>query len=148
MTTGRFAGGAAATFLLAAVALAGACAGPQSAARVHPEAVATAPLCSSCHDAGRADIDHDASWMSSHGRAAVRDQRVCELCHRPASCADCHGAREELKPSVKRGSRFDPATPHRGDYLSQHRADGRIDPASCFPCHGRKNDRRCRTCHK
>ena len=86
--------------------------------------------------------------MTTHGRAAVRDQRVCEMCHKPSTCADCHGSKEEIKPSAKRGSRFDPATPHRGDYLSRHRTDGRLDPASCLPCHGRKNEERCSTCHK
>lgn len=139
---------AAAALLLAAAALVAACAGPQSAARVHPEKVEGSPICSGCHDADRRAIDHDASWMTSHGKAAVRDQRVCELCHKPSTCADCHGVKEEIKPSTKRGSRFDPATPHRGDYLTQHRIDGRLDPASCLPCHGRKNEERCQTCHK
>ncbi|HEY6000698.1 MAG TPA: cytochrome C [bacterium] len=138
---------AAAVLLLAAAAIA-ACAGPQSTSRVHPEEVKGAPICSSCHDTGGQANDHDAAWMTSHGRAAVNDRRVCDLCHRASTCADCHGDKEEIKPSDKRGSRFDPAMPHRGDYLSQHRVDGRLDPASCFPCHGRKNDRRCTTCHK
>ena len=145
--TNRFLASAAAALLLAAAALA-ACAGPQSTSRVHPEEVQGAPICSSCHDAGRRSADHDASWMQTHGKAAASDPRVCELCHRPSTCADCHGAKEEIKPSTKRGSRFDPAIPHRGDYLSQHRIDGRLDPASCMPCHGRKNDERCATCHK
>ena len=146
--TRSFASAVAASLLLAAAALFGACAGPKSTARVHPEKVSTRPLCSSCHDADRAAIDHDATWMTSHGQVAVRDQRVCELCHRPSSCADCHASREEIKPSTKRGSRFDPAMPHRGDYLTQHRVDGRVDPASCLPCHGRKNEERCRICHR
>jgi hypothetical protein len=138
---------AAAALLLAAAALA-ACAGPQSGAPAHPEKVEGAPICSSCHDAQRAALDHDADWMRAHGEAAVSDRRACDLCHRSSTCADCHGAKEEIKPSSKRPSRFDPATPHRGDYLSQHRIDGRLDPASCIPCHGRRNDGRCATCHK
>ena len=138
----------AAALLLSAAGLLGACAGPKSAALVHPEKVQGAPICSSCHDAGSAASDHDARWMKTHGAVAVRDQRSCELCHQVSSCADCHGNKEEIKPSSKRGSRFDPATPHRGDYLSQHRIDGRLDPASCIPCHGRRDDGRCATCHK
>jgi hypothetical protein len=27
------------------------------------------------------------------------------------------------------------------------RIDGRINPASCFPCHGRQNNERCKVCH-
>jgi hypothetical protein len=138
----------AAAVLLAAAGLLAACAGPKSTAIVPPDKVVGLPICTSCHDAERASINHDAGWMKSHGAAAVRDQRTCEMCHQISSCADCHGNKEEIKPSDKRPSRFDPVTPHRGDYLTQHRADGRVDPASCFPCHGRKNQERCRVCHQ
>lgn len=138
----------AATVLLGAAVFLGACAGPRSTALVHPEKLESAPLCTECHDADKAVYDHDARWMKSHGPAAIRDQRGCELCHQVSSCADCHGNREEIKPTAKRPSRFDPARPHRGDYLTQHRIDGRLDPASCFSCHGRKNERRCLVCHK
>ncbi len=136
--------------LLAAGALflAACAAGPQSGPAVHPEKLSSPPLCTSCHDADRASGNHDSAWMKSHGAAAARERRSCELCHRQSYCADCHGIKEEIKPSNKRGSRFDASTPHRGDYLTQHRIDGRLDPASCFPCHGRKNDGRCRVCHK
>lgn len=133
--------------LLGALTLLGACSGPQSGVRVHPEKVQGLPVCTSCHDADLASYDHDSRWMRAHGPVAVRDQRSCELCHRVSSCADCHGNREEIKPSTKSPGRFNPATPHRGDYLTQHRVDGRLDPASCFSCHGRKNEGRCRTCH-
>lgn len=134
--------------LLVGAALLGACTGTQSTVRVHPEKVRGLPVCTACHDAELTSYDHDARWIKSHGPAAVRDRRSCTLCHQPSSCADCHGNREEIKPSDKRPGRFDPATPHRGDYLSQHRVDGRLDPASCFSCHGRKNVGRCRTCHQ
>jgi hypothetical protein len=58
----------------------------------------------------------------------------------------CHGNKGD-QASDKRVAASLP-TPHRGDYLTQHRVDGRLDPASCFPCHGRKNVGRCATCHK
>jgi hypothetical protein len=138
----------AAAVLLAAAGLLGACAGPKSTVIAHPDQVAGLPICTSCHNAERASANHDSQWMKSHGAVALRDQRTCEICHQVASCADCHGNQEEIKPSDKRPSRFDPAIPHRGDYLTQHRVDGRLDPASCFPCHGRKNQERCRVCHK
>lgn len=133
--------------LLAAV-LPAACAGPKSAALVHPERLGAMPVCTSCHDADTAPLNHDGRWGRSHGRAAERDRRACELCHQTASCADCHGSRQEIKPTDMRPGRFDPATPHRGDYLSQHRFDGRLDPASCYACHGHKGQGRCRVCHR
>ena len=40
------------------------------------------------------------AWMKSHGQVAVSDQRTCELCHQASSCADCHGNKEEIKPST------------------------------------------------
>ena len=138
----------AASLVLAGAILLGACAGPKSTVVVHPEKVTELPICTSCHNAERAASNHDARWMKTHGAVALRDQRTCEMCHQISSCADCHGNKEEIKPSDKRPSRFDPAIPHRGDYLTQHRVDGRLDPASCFPCHGRKNQERCRVCHK
>jgi hypothetical protein len=138
----------AAALLLGAAGLLAACAGPRSTALVHPDKVQGLPICTSCHDADRAASNHDARWMKTHGAVALRDQRTCETCHQVSSCADCHGNKEEIKPSDKRPSRFDAATPHRGDWLTQHRVEGRLDPASCFPCHGRKNVGRCATCHK
>jgi hypothetical protein len=139
----------AAALLLTAAGLLGACAGPKSAALVHPEKLTAAPICTSCHDADRAASNHDSRWLSSHGAVALRNQRSCEMCHQASSCADCHAGRhEEVKPSTKYPSRFDTAMPHRGDWLTQHRSEGRLDPASCFPCHGRKNTGRCATCHK
>jgi hypothetical protein len=53
-----------------------------------------------------------------------------------------------MKPNTKMGDRPDRRAPHRGDYLIAHRIDGRLDPGSCFRCHGNKNDSRCRQCHK
>jgi hypothetical protein len=140
---------AAAATLFAAAALLAACAGPKSTALVHPEKLSGPPICTECHDANLAAYDHRPGFVASHGPLAVRDQRTCETCHRISSCADCHpGRKEEIKPSDKRPSRFDAAAPHPGDYLSQHRIDARLDPASCFPCHGRKSEERCRVCHR
>jgi len=138
----------AAALLVSAAALFGACAGPKSTAIVHPEKLQGMPTCTSCHEASYAAANHDARWMTAHGAVAVRDKRSCEMCHQESTCADCHSQKEEIKPSDKRPSRFDAATPHRGDYLSRHQVDGRLDPASCFSCHGRKNEERCRVCHK
>lgn len=141
--------GLAAALLVAGAAVLAACGGPRSAAIVHPEKVPGPPICSSCHDADRTAYDHEADFIKTHGAVAIRDQRTCEACHQTSSCADCHAGREEeIKPSDKRPDRFDATTPHRGDYLTQHRIDGRLDPASCFPCHGRKNEGRCRVCHQ
>jgi hypothetical protein len=39
--------------------------------------------------------------------------------------------------------------PHRGDYVTRHRIDGRIDPTACFRCHGSpKRAKLCASCHR
>lgn len=126
-----------------------ACAGTPSVTRLHPEEVQTAPLCSECHDTWETAYDHAGDFSRSHRFHASRDQKVCESCHRPSFCSDCHANKEELKPSDKR--KDSPSwrdLPHRGDYLTRHRIDGKLNPASCFKCHGRRNDWRCRECHR
>ena len=139
----------AAALLLGAAGLLAACAGPKSAALVHPEKVQGLPICTSCHDADRAAANHDARWMkiARRGRrCATSAPARCATRSRPAPTATA--TRRRSNPPTSASSRFDAATPHRGDWLTQHRVDGRLDPASCFPCHGRKNVGRCGTCHK
>lgn len=125
-----------------------ACAGAKSTVRLHPEEIKGPPQCSSCHEADQALFDHGVDFVSNHRDLAVQGSRTCELCHQPSSCADCHGRKEELRPSEKNLLRPGSSAPHRGDYLTQHRVDGRLNPAPCFGCHGRKNDWRCRECHR
>ena len=56
--------------------------------------------------------------------------------------------RVELKPSILRQTDTYRTLPHRGDYLTRHKIDGKINPALCYKCHGRRNDRRCQQCHR
>ena len=134
--------------LLAAAAVVAACAATQSLPTAHPEPVQGTPLCSDCHTEWQTAYDHTAGFASSHRFHASRDQAVCRTCHAPSFCADCHGDREELKPSDKFKDRPERTLPHRGDYLTRHRIDGKLNPALCYRCHGGKNDRRCRECHR
>ena len=125
-----------------------ACAGPKSTARIHPEEVKGLPQCSDCHEGAQRQFNHGTAFLRDHRDPARQGQQVCEMCHRTSFCADCHGYKEEIKPSDKRAADPGSASPHRGDYVTQHRFDGRVDPAPCFGCHGRKNDWRCRQCHR
>lgn len=125
-----------------------ACAANRSLAAKHPVAVPPMPICSSCHTDWRTSLDHRQDFSVRHKAYAVQQRRTCGLCHADAFCADCHGRKEEIKPSDKYKSSPDRVMPHPGDYLNQHRIDGRINPASCIPCHGRTNNDRCRVCHR
>jgi hypothetical protein len=70
------------------------------------------------------------------------------MCHQQQFCDECHGVRVEEKPSAKNKTSTFRRTPHRGDYLSRHRIDGRVDPTSCFRCHGNpKTAETCAPCH-
>ncbi len=138
------------TALVAAAALAlamGACAGNRTLARPHPQEVSGPPICARCHESDYPGLDHGPGFGTGHGPAAAGSANVCLTCHKESFCAECHAGLEEVKPTDKnRGLGRD--APHRGDYLTRHRIDGRLDPVSCFGCHGRRNDRRCRACHK
>jgi len=137
-------------FLLGALflALAAACATNQSLTLKHPVDIEGAPRCSECHTDGRSALDHGPDFSFRHKFYAAQQRQTCSLCHQPAFCADCHANKEELKPSDKYTDAPQRFLPHRGDYLHQHKIDGKINPASCFPCHGRQNNERCKACHR
>lgn len=119
----------------------------------HPDQGEDLRRCLNCHDADDdtfpyARFNHTMLFGEKHSQVARSNQRVCEMCHRPSYCSDCHGARVESKPSLKRHGDPRGRSPHRGDYLSRHRIDGRLRPAKCFKCHGSpKTARSCAKCH-
>ena len=125
-----------------------ACATEKSIARLHPYEVRTPVLCSECHKDARASLDHSPDFSTRHGFYAAQQKAACEGCHRESFCSDCHTHKDEIKPSDKYKDNPERTMPHRGDYLSQHMIDGRINPAACFRCHGRNNNRRCLACHR
>ncbi len=125
-----------------------ACAQTASMAVKHPVEVQPLPICSQCHTDGRAAMDHTADYIKRHRFYAGQNKQVCNVCHSQAFCSDCHAHKEELKPSAKYRDSPERNLPHRGDYLNQHKIDGKIDPVSCIKCHGRQNNERCRVCHR
>jgi hypothetical protein len=122
----------------------------------HPEDLAAGRVnCLECHEnvstgalKPYGTFRHSRVFISSHGTYSRQGQNLCSSCHAPAFCQTCHAGKEELKPNVKMGDRPDRMAPHRGDYLVAHRIDGRLDPGSCFRCHGNKNDVKCKQCHR
>ncbi len=132
-------------FVLAVIIVA--CAQTASIATKHPVEVPKMPLCSDCHTDWRAALSHTSDYGTRHKFYAAQQKQTCQLCHADSFCADCHANKEEIKPSDKHKDSPDIAMPHRGDYITQHQIDGRINPASCFPCHGRHNNERCKVCH-
>ena len=122
----------------------------------HPEELPAGRAdCAECHSdlstgalKAYASFKHSIVFIREHAMYAAQGQNLCASCHGPSFCQACHARKDELKPNVKMGDRPDRMLPLRGDYIVQHRIDGRLDPGSCFRCHGNKNDARCRACHK
>lgn len=125
-----------------------ACAHTASMAKAHPMEVAGFPVCSDCHSDYRAAMNHTLDFSTRHKFFAIQSKQACSVCHSESFCSDCHAHKEELKPSDKYKDSVERALPHRGDYLTQHKIDGRINPAACMKCHGRTNNERCRACHR
>jgi len=128
-----------------------------SFAPTHPQELPQGrPTCSECHGTERvkstqkqfAAFDHTPTFVKNHKFAANQDPGTCAACHAPAFCSDCHGGKTAMLPSVKLADRPDREMPHRGNYLTMHRIDGKVDPTSCFKCHGRANNEKCSACHK
>ena len=122
----------------------------------HPYALADGRVaCSECHEdqikgilKPYAAFSHTPVFVRDHRLYASRDERLCASCHAGSFCNDCHANEVEMKPSTKYGFRPDRELVHRGDYLTRHKIDGKIDPASCYRCHGRNNNEQCLACHR
>lgn len=122
----------------------------------HPQAMENGRVsCSECHEDGAKGtmksltaFNHTVAFVKNHRFYASSDERMCAFCHKSSFCTDCHTNAIEMKPSVKNAYRPDREMTHRGDYLTLHKIEGKLDPASCVRCHGRANNERCITCHR
>jgi len=122
----------------------------------HPEELGQKrALCSECHeDQAKGSLrpltnfSHTSAFVTEHRLYAMNSERLCAVCHATSFCNDCHATKNELKPSQKMGDRPDRELIHRGDFMTRHRIEGKLDPASCYRCHGRGNNELCRSCHR
>lgn len=128
-----------------------------SFAATHPQQLgAGRPMCSECHGTDvatgalkpYASFDHTPAFVKSHKYQANQDVNTCASCHAQSFCVDCHGGKVPMKPSIRFGDRPDRDVPHRGDYLTLHKLEGKLDPSACYTCHGRANNEKCAACHR
>lgn len=110
--------------------------------------------CVRCHGYEKDRIDfekfnHTPYFTDNHRVTGSQDQRVCAMCHATSFCNTCHiTPSADLKPSARYPTETYRRFQHRGDYLSRHMVEGRIDPSSCFRCHGNpRSARTCAPCH-
>ena len=137
-----------------------ACANMKSLASLpdsHPEAlmVGQQVSCAECHEDQQKgtmksfnSFSHTTVFVKNHRFYAATDDRLCATCHKVSFCSDCHTNKVEMKPSLKYGNRPDREMPHRGNFMTLHKIEGKLDPASCYRCHGRANNERCIACHR
>ena len=121
----------------------------------HPEDVMGQgrPMCVNCHEPEDEKFpyrlyDHTLYFIENHRFEAKQNRKTCVMCHQERTCNECHAVRLELNPSIKNQAEPFRRTPHRGDYVSRHAIDGRVDPVPCFRCHGNpKTSETCVPCH-
>lgn len=145
------------TVLLGLLAFLAACTAMRSVytpLRAHPDTGGEdLRICTECHESSAETIVyerfvHSGLFAENHGPTARRQAAVCRMCHRQSDCDDCHGVWVELKPSTKNQTENHRRMPHRGDYLTRHVIDARVNPAPCYRCHGNpETARTCRPCH-
>ena len=122
----------------------------------HPEALEEGRVsCSECHEdkvkgilKPFAAFNHSTQFILNHKFYAGQNDQLCATCHKRSFCNDCHLSKENMKPALKYGDRPDRMIPHRGDYMTQHKIDGKMDRGSCYKCHGRANNEKCMGCHR
>lgn len=123
--------------------------------RQHPEDIMGQglPACTGCHDpedgtSAYSLFNHTLYFVENHRVEAKQNRKACLMCHQESTCNECHALSLELNPSIKNQAEPFRRTPHRGDYVSRHAIDGRINPVSCFRCHGNpKTSKTCVSCH-
>jgi len=122
----------------------------------HPEALAIGQQinCAECHEDQQKGtlkpykaFNHSPVFVKNHRFYAASDDRLCSTCHKSSFCNDCHTNKVQMKPSTKYGNRPDREMQHRGNFMTMHKIEGKLDPASCYRCHGRANNERCIQCH-
>ena len=123
----------------------------------HPQELgAGRPSCSECHSTDVAAgalkpygaFDHTTTFVKDHRFQANQDANTCASCHAQSFCTDCHGGKVPMKPATALSDRPDRESPHRGDFMTLHRMEGKMDPSACYTCHGRANNDKCRACHR
>jgi len=115
-------------------------------------------VCAACH------FRHSTEWLRYHGheqRAGAQEKGSggCRDCHdklalsdgeqRPKgdSCAACHSpSNVPLRPAQLNLDKPQQVTVHRGDWLSRHNQEARLDGKACLTCHEQRHF--CNDCHE
>ncbi len=111
--------------------------------------------CDLCHKAGSLRntdtkalwkyLDHSGDWLHRHGSQARGTDQTCAHCHKVETCAECHSrSNVPMRPSQLRLNQPDSMAHHRGDWISRHPMEAKLDSKSCQVCHQLSS---CKACH-
>jgi hypothetical protein len=89
-------------------------------------------------------LAHDGDWLREHGTRAASSGDICQSCHKPAYCAECHGKTVPALPATRRFSDPFAASVHRAGFVARHSLEAKSDPGACSTCHAPE---RCVRCH-
>ena len=108
--------------------------------------------CDQCHEdltetgtEPYAMFNHDGDFLKRHGALSRSEAVVCQHCHTEDQCAACHASTNPIRASIRNRSAVDRAFVHRGDFLTRHAIEARLDRMACFKCH---ESRECSQCHQ
>jgi len=107
--------------------------------------------CDTCHTDLVASVDrpmdfvaHRGDFLERHSGVARGEDAVCGHCHSQSSCAECHSRMAPGRPALLQSDAVDRAFVHRGDFLTNHGIQARLQPDRCLTCH---QQARCNGCH-
>lgn len=108
--------------------------------------------CDQCHrrmtewkDKPFAVFNHDGDFLGRHGRLARGEKMVCQHCHDDDTCAECHSTLQATTPAQRFAWDVSKPHVHRGDFVTRHAIEARLDRMACYSCH---QSRECSECHQ
>ncbi len=87
----------------------------------------TQKFCLACHLSVRPE-SHDRGWTKVHGKASLKADARCGVCHLKSWCDECHGM----------------PMPHPAGFVQTHASQASRSPKLCDRCHSRDY---CQACH-
>ncbi|MCK5689795.1 hypothetical protein KAI87_11025 [Myxococcota bacterium] len=94
-----------------------------------------------------AEFSHEGGWMGKHGMMARSEGASCEQCHTQSMCAECHSSVHPDLPSRLYPEKVNEPLMHRGDFITTHGMEARLEGDSCMRCHKTHECSECHTHH-
>jgi hypothetical protein len=101
-----------------------------------------AGACSPCHEQRdlerilpRTFLKHEGDFARRHGDFVASDERLCQACHQPSDCNDCHDTWQVMSVERRRPEEIGRRFVHRADFLTRHALEASASPTSCLTCH-------------